>query len=126
MIPNKDSLVAILGVSDNKSRYSYLAYENLISKQYTNVIGITPKKISLPEIYIVHSLKDVKSPIHTLTLYVRSEKLSPLIEDILKLNPKRIILNPGTENPDLIERATSQGIEIVEGCTLVMLNTNQF
>ena len=126
MTPHKDSSIAILGVSDNTSRYSYLAYENLLNRGFTNLIGITPKEINLPEISIVHSLEELVPPIHTLTVYVGNERLTPMIQDIIKLKPKRIILNPGTENTDLIEKATSQGIDVIEGCTLVMLNTNQF
>ena len=75
---------------------------------------------------IVKFLKDIDTSIHTLTVYVGAKRLTPLIEEILSLNPKRIILNPGTENKDLIAKAKEQQIEVVEGCTLVMLSTDQF
>ncbi|MDW8332380.1 MAG: CoA-binding protein, partial [Cyclobacteriaceae bacterium] len=39
---------------------------------------------------------------------------------------KRIIFNPGTENTELEIRARRAGIEVVHGCTLVMLRTNQY
>jgi hypothetical protein len=45
---------------------------------------------------------------------------------ILKTKPKRIIFNPGTENPDLYKKAQKEGIECIEACTLVMLNTGQY
>jgi hypothetical protein len=35
-------------------------------------------------------------------------------------------MNPGAENPALAEKAEQAGIEVVEGCTLVMLRTGQF
>ena len=44
----------------------------------------------------------------------------------LSLKPKRIIFNPGAENPDFAERAKSQGISCINGCTLVMINTGQY
>ena len=46
--------------------------------------------------------------------------------EILKLHPKRIIMNPGAENATLATAAQAQQIEVVEGCTLVMLRTGQF
>lgn len=126
MVTNKDSYIAVLGFSDKPSRYSYLAYERLLENGFNNLIGISSKNISLPGIKMVRTLEDIGQDIHTLTVYVGVERLAPLIEAILALNPKRIILNPGTENVDLISRAKDAGIEVVEGCTLVMLGTDQF
>jgi hypothetical protein len=45
-----------------------------------------------------------------------------MIEYILSLNPKRIIFNPGAENPELQKRAVAQGIDVTEACTLTMLS----
>jgi hypothetical protein len=47
-------------------------------------------------------------------------------EYILSLKPKRIIFNPGTENDELENLATKQGIEVLEACTLVLLSTAQY
>jgi hypothetical protein len=35
-------------------------------------------------------------------------------------------MNPGAENSALAAEAEQAGIEVVEGCTLVMLRTGQF
>jgi uncharacterized protein len=126
MVTDNNSSVVILGISDNKERYSYFAYKTLLDKGFDNLKGVTPKKIDLPEIDIVHTLEEVIAPIHTLTVYVGVKRLNPMIDKILSLKPKRIILNLGTENQDLKERALKQKIEVIEGCTIVMLNTNQF
>jgi hypothetical protein len=45
---------------------------------------------------------------------------------LLSLSPRRIIFNPGTENPDFMEKAEAQGIEVVAGCTLVMLRAGTY
>jgi hypothetical protein len=45
---------------------------------------------------------------------------------IIDLKPRRIIFNPGTENPILNSLATEKGIETIEACTLVMLKTGQY
>ena len=47
-------------------------------------------------------------------------------DQILKLKPKRVIFNPGTENSSLEKTLTDAGIAIEEACTLVLLRTNQF
>jgi hypothetical protein len=48
------------------------------------------------------------------------------VDYLIGLGPKRIIFNPGTENPDFFSKAKAAGIEVLEACTLVMLTTGQF
>jgi predicted CoA-binding protein len=126
MITDKNNTIAILGMSDNPERYSYKAYQKLRENGFTEQIGISPKKINLEHIAIVSQLDDISEEVHTLTLYVGVERLTAMIDSILALSPKRIICNPGTENRQLMTKAQERGIEVVEGCTLVMLSTNQF
>jgi len=52
--------------------------------------------------------------------------IKPLIPEIVALSPKRVILNPGTESPELMKALTDASIPFIEGCTLVMLATGQF
>ena len=44
---------------------------------------------------------------------------------ILDLKPKRILFNPGTENPELERLAQQRGIQTEEACTLVLLSIGQ-
>lgn len=126
MQTTNDVNVAILGISEDRSRYSYMAYQRLLENGFTHLVGITPKDVNLPNIKIVKSLGAVELPIHTLTLYVGSARVDNMVEEIIQLKPQRIICNPGTENRNLIKRAQEMNIEVVIGCTLVLLATNQF
>lgn len=126
MLTSTDAKIAILGISPNSSRYSYMAAERLLEHGFKNIIGISPKKKSIFDLEVVGTLPEVNQEVHTLTVYVGKERLQDMIDDILKLKPERIILNPGTENEDLERRATEIGIKVVRGCTLVMLGSAQF
>jgi hypothetical protein len=49
------------------------------------------------------------------------------MENALKtIKPRRVIFNPGTENPRLARSLRADGIEVEEACTLVLLQTGQF
>ena len=72
------------------------------------------------------SLSEIEQPIDTLTLYVNSKISSGQRIDILKLNPRRVIFNPGAENEELADVLKRAGIEVVINCTLVMLNAGEF
>lgn len=66
------------------------------------------------------------SQLDTITLYINTERQKNLYDSLLALHPKRIIFNPGTENPELEDLARSEGIEVLEACTLVLLATGQY
>lgn len=120
----KGKKTIVLGASSNPSRYSYLAMERLLSKGH-EVIGIGKKAEHVLGVDVKNT-KDNYDDIDTVTLYLNPANQVPYYEYILSLNPKRIIFNPGTENPELQRLASEKGIQTMNACTLVMLSTNQY
>jgi hypothetical protein len=45
---------------------------------------------------------------------------------ISKMRPRRVIFNPGAENPSFEQILKNEGIEVERACTLVLLATKQF
>ncbi len=117
--------VAVLGASSKPSRYSFKAMELL--KEYGHKpIPVNPAFDEILGEKCYSAVATAPQPIDTITLYLRSARSNPLIDEILSVKPGRIIMNPGAENEVLAEKARDYGIEVVEGCTLVMLRTGQF
>lgn len=117
--------VAILGASSKPDRYAYKAFSMLKAYGHTP-LPVTPKFSEIEGVPVVANLRDLTSPVDTLTMYVGPDTSTKLKSEILSLHPKRVIFNPGSENPALEEELKNAGIEVIEGCTLVMLSTNQF
>jgi predicted CoA-binding protein len=115
----------ILGASSNPERVSYQAVKSL-KKRNIPVIAIGNKEYNSEDLLIIKGMPPDIIPIHTISLYLGPQNQSEYYDYILSLNPERIIFNPGTRNPELAKLAGKQGIEIVEGCMLVMLKTGQF
>jgi predicted CoA-binding protein len=115
----------IMGASTNPSRYAYMAAERLLSKGVDiELLGKRGGEV------LQHSIKtdltDISQDIHTVTMYLSEQNQKDYEEFILNLEPVRVIFNPGAENPDFQKQLENKGIEVVEGCTLVMLGTGQF
>lgn len=117
--------VVILGASDNPDRYSHKAFRMLQEYGHTPY-PVSPKLRELEGMEVYASLADIRDPIDTLTMYVNPRISSELELDILRLKPRRVIFNPGSENPKLKAALEKAGIHVVEACTLVLLRTNQF
>lgn len=122
---SSDKTVVVLGASDKPDRYSNKAVKSLAAYG-CRVIPVHPVLPEIEGFKAAAALGDIKEAVHTLTMYVapwRSDKLS---DDILALNPGRVIFNPGSENPALEKLLKEQGVEVLRACTLVMLSTGQF
>ncbi|MGO1244573.1 MAG: CoA-binding protein [Sphingobacterium sp.] len=114
----------ILGASTNPARYAYLVANKLVRKGYPIVnVGRKIGKVAGVEI---EPMGTPHQDIDTITLYVGPQNQAPYFDYILNTHPKRVIFNPGTENPELLAKLEENGIEGVEACTLVMLNTGQY
>lgn len=109
----------VLGASTNPTRYSHRAVGLLLEKGVEPIpVGI--KRGDIEGIPILHGTPDLED-VHTVTLYLNPERQKAYYDYILGLAPKRIIFNPGTENPELIRLAKENGIEVEIACTLTML-----
>jgi predicted CoA-binding protein len=117
--------VAVLGASNNPDRYSNMAVRRLRDAGH-NVIPVNPALEEIEGFPVAKSLGDIVDPVDTLTLYVGPQCSLPMIDAILRLAPKRVIFNPGTESAELAAALDRANIPHVEACTLVMLQTGQF
>ena len=117
--------VAILGASNKPERYAYKSLK-LLQEYGHQVIPVHPKLKTIEGVPVLASLRDIKTEVDTLTLYVSAERLLPLINDIIALKPGRVIFNPGTESLDLMSQLGKKGIAYERSCTLVLLRSGQF
>ena len=114
----------VIGASDNPGRYSYIAAEKLLRFGH-EVLLVGKREVEVWGLKIQTGQPAIEN-VDTVTLYLNPKNQEQYYYYILSLNPKRIIFNPGTENPVLEKMAEENGIEIVEGCTLVMLSAGQY
>ena len=119
---SKDTVV--IGASENEERYSYKATVSLKNHGH-KVYPVGIKSGNIEGINIITDKPSIQN-VDTVTLYVGPQNQPGWEEYIYSLKPKRIIFNPGTENPVFEKAAKAKGIETVEACTLVMLSIGNY
>jgi predicted CoA-binding protein len=129
-VANRPVSTLILGASHKPHRFAYKAMQKLQS------IGITPVLVGpLPGIIeglAVMTLEQAQAQleaesksghgIDTIALYINPDKLTVLAEQVIALQPRRIIFNPGTESRELQALFSEAGISCVEDCVLRMID----
>lgn len=114
----------VLGASLKPNRYSNYAIQRLVANNIETVaFGL--KKGIISELEVDTDLLDYDD-IHTITLYLNPKRQKQYYDYIVSLKPKRVIFNPGTENPELYKILEKNNIYFEEACTLVLLSTNQY
>jgi predicted CoA-binding protein len=114
----------VLGASPNPARFSYKAVKSLVLHGYEVVpVGFRP---GVAHDRLIQRGTPAIEHVHTITLYIGPERQLEFYDYILSLKPKRVIFNPGTINPTLMHELNKRGVEVVDGCTLVMLDNEEF
>ncbi len=116
----------LVGATTNPSRYAYFAADRFKKFGFKFIpIGIKKGELFGEEILDLRLKPELKN-IHTITLYLGKDNQAEWEDYLISLHPKRIIFNPGAENPEFFEKAKNQGIEALNACNLVMLSTGQY
>lgn len=114
----------IIGASTNPERYAFKAANSLLAHGH-EIVLVGQKEGEIKGQNINTNYPNFED-IDTVTMYVGPKNQPALYDYILKQNPRRIIFNPGTENPEFEAMAHAKGIETEEACTLVLLSIGQY
>lgn len=119
---NKKTLV--LGASTKPDKYSFKAISMLADKGHT-VLAIGQNTGEVAGVKIYTKAIPVKN-IDTVSLYLNPSRQKEYYNYIVDAKPKRVIFNPGTENPEFYQLLELNNIKAEVACTLVLLTTNQY
>lgn len=117
--------VAIIGASDKPDRFANKAMHALKEHGY-DVVLVNPFKSEIEGTKCFKSVDEYGSKIDTVTLYVNPARFHDHIEDVIKAGPRRVIMNPGTEDDRHEKVLVESGIKVQKACTLVLLSQNRF
>lgn len=120
--------VLVIGASPKEERYSYKAVNMLVSHGHDIVLmGLRDAEVAGERILkTADQIESLGKNIDTFTIYLGPQNQGELLEYVSRFSPRRIIFNPGTENPAIYSELESRGVEVEEACTLVLLSTDQF
>lgn len=114
----------VLGASIIPSRYSNIAIKRLLENKF-QVAAIGKKKGSIGGVKINTNQKDFQD-IDTVTLYLNAENQRDYYDYIIRLNPRRVIFNPGAENEEFENLLQENNIASERSCTLVLLSVGEY
>jgi predicted CoA-binding protein len=121
---SKSKKTLVLGASPNPARYSFLAVNRLREHNHP-VVAIGKTTAIVADIPVQSEIVPIPD-LDTVTVYLNTENQKNYYDYIIDQHPRRVIFNPGAENPEFEKMLTDNGINVMEACTLVLLGTGQY
>ena len=89
------------------------------------VIAVGKRPAQVADVQV--QVKTTEIPdLDTVSIYLNKDNQKNYYDYILSQHPRRVIFNPGAENPELEMTLADKGIKVMEACTLVLLATGQY
>jgi uncharacterized protein len=122
MTKNKKTL--ILGATTKPERAAFRAIEMLVAKGHS-VLAVGQNTGEVAGVNINTKAIPVKN-IDTISLYLNPTRQRDYYNYIVEAKPKRVLFNPGTENPEFYQLLELNNIKYEAACTLVLLTLNKY
>lgn len=114
----------VIGATEKRDRYANQAAHRLLQRGHAiELLGLREGSI---DGYPIRTGQPILSDIDTVTMYVGARNQTNLYDYIRQLKPRRVIFNPGAENPAFARQLRQDGIEPINACTLVMLSVGSY
>lgn len=110
--------VAVIGASSNRDKYGNKALRAFEKQGYT-VFAINPNESEVEGHTTYASVLDVPQPIDMATVYVQPEVGVRVMDEIAKKGIAEVWLNPGADEPEVVERAQALGLRPIQACSII-------
>lgn len=119
---NESCTIAVVGLSDDPTRVSYMVAEAMQKKGYC-IIPVNPKAEQILGETCYPSLKDVPVPIDIVNVFRRSEYCADVAREAAEVKAKAIWLQQGIVNEEAARIAADSGMFCVMDLCIKVLDS---
>ena len=111
--------VAVVGISRQPFKISRQIAEYLEDNGF-EVVGVNPAFTDADGIKVYPKLQDIPGEIDIVNVFMRSENIPEIIDDVIAKNPKVLWLQSGIRNDEAVKPVISKGIiTIQDRCIMI-------
>jgi predicted CoA-binding protein len=120
-----DMTIAIIGATPRRSKYANKAVRAFV-EHGDIVVPIHPAAEEVEGLKAYRSVLDVPGEIDVASFYVSPAVGLNIIDECAKKGIKQILLNPGAESAEIVNRAVDLGINVKQTCSIVMIGRSPY
>lgn len=111
-ILEQTNTIAVVGLSDNPDRTSYMVSQAMQAKGY-RIIPVNPNAEVILGEKSYPSLKDIPHPVDLVNVFRRSEHTPPVAEETVAIGAKVLWLQLGVHNDEAAATAQQGGVRVI-------------
>lgn len=111
-------LIAVVGVSDDASKYGHKIFRDLLQAGYP-VKGVNPKGGFVLGNNIYKSLSEIETRPDLVITVVHPAVTEGVVEECNALGIKTVWMQPGSDSEAAVEKARTYGIKTISACFMV-------
>ena len=116
---NKNFLYAVVGASNDKEKYGYKVFKDLLDAWY-KVVPINPTQQEILGESVYPTLSDVKEKIDGVIFVTQPSVTEKVLEDVKTLEIKNAWLQPGAQSDTAITFCKNNWIECIhDACIMI-------
>jgi len=104
--------IAIVGLSADEDKPSNVVARYLVDKGF-RIIPVNPGQDTILGEKSYRSISDIPDRIDVVDIFMRSERVLPVVEEAIRLKPRAIWLQLGIRNEEARELAAGEGVMFV-------------
>jgi predicted CoA-binding protein len=112
--------VAVIGASSKRHKFGNKALRAFERQGFT-VIPINPNETTVEGHRCYASVLDVPGPIDMATVYVPAYAGVRVVEDLARKGVAEVWLNPGADEPEVVQRARELGLNPIIACSIIAI-----
>ncbi len=116
-------VVAVVGASSDRAKFGNKAVRAFL-KHGCVVVPINPKEREIEGLAAYPSVLAVPGRIDMATFYVSPAVGVKLLDEVAQKGIREVWFNPGTESPEVVDRAKALGLKPVVACSILGIGEN--
>jgi predicted CoA-binding protein len=104
--------IATVGLSSDEEKPAYIVPDYLQSHGY-RIIPVNPGLDEALGEKAYASLSDIPEPVEVVQLFLRSERVGPVVDEAIAIGAKAVWMQLGIADEDAAARARAAGLEVV-------------
>jgi len=111
--------IAIIGASNRRHKYGNMAVR-AYQERGDEVFPINPAQGEIEGLPAYKSVLEVPEDIDIASFYISPDVGLQIIEEVAQKGIKKVLLNPGAQSDELLQRCEELGIDATVACSIIL------
>ena len=118
MLSTERKYIAIIGASPDRRKFGNKAVR-AYARMGWRVYPIHPVEEEIEGFEAYPTIRHIPGPVNRVSMYLPPDRGIKVLEDIRKVQPEEVWLNPGTESEELLAKAKQLGLNVIQACSIL-------